>query len=286
MLVVVLGSTLIVGVWLIVRSGGDAPGGTTAPPSSPHESESSRRPFEAIGSGAPITDARDSPVDLRRFGNLSVEKIAVVRKIERDYDEIRWLEPSVNGTPDAAELERRRLLDDEMRRDIAAALSPGEIEEYYRRNSAGARRVAGAVRRFVDLTDTEFLALAQLQDQFETADRVRWETESSPDHTQIRTILPDDRFYAYLARIDPVYQLVNEFARGRTGLTSENTYELYQLQRAAWEVNRESKLDSPEGKRRLAELNVRLETLLGTEGAAAYRHSNFGRIFAYPAPIP
>jgi len=104
----------------------------------------------------------------RRYGPLDPAKSEQLSLLERDYSDLRSQLAMGDGTgirlPE--DNEALRSLDAEMRADLAALLTPAELEEYDRRNSPTAGNVR---RRLTDivLTEAEYRSLYELQRGFD-----------------------------------------------------------------------------------------------------------------------
>lgn len=234
------------------------------------------------------------------YGNLPDEKIAALRKLERDYAEIsREQRKNADGsnfyeTPEGRL--RFRLIEEERSRDAAAILTPAEYREWELRSTSPALTVIRGAKD-IDVTPEEFAALFEIQKQFQqalppesgAAESLGYFRGGAAPAEQIRTVLGDDRFYTYLEKTDPSYAVAAQFAQ-TSSLNREQTYALYQLQLAALAAvariaapGRTSDLaNTPEGRAALAPFSARLEALLGRERAAEYRRTTVGKLFAGP----
>ena len=232
------------------------------------------------------------------FGNLPPEKIAALFKLERDYSEItreQYRGADGSRTADTAEGRLRlRLIEEERMRDIAAALSPEEFKAWEMRSSRAARNVIQGAKN-IDLSDAEYAALLDIQRSYEAS----IPTTAGVDETtaylrgwaapleQLRTVLPDDRLYAYLEATDPLYGAAAKFSQ-TAALPRAQTEQLYRLQleavtalsQAAGAMRPADFANTPAGQAALASFHLRLEALLGPERAATYRQTVVPKLFA------
>lgn len=104
--------------------------------------------------------------ELEPYLFLPSDRAALLAAVERDYADLRFqLGQAVPGDP-AAAAERRRVLEEEHGRDLAALLSPEERTALDLRTSATAYKVATRLAYF-DGTDAEFRSVYDLQKTFD-----------------------------------------------------------------------------------------------------------------------
>lgn len=242
-----------------------------------------------------------------QFGNLSTAKIDAFLRIDRDYDAIRSDLLNANGgilssedvkarNDQMATLERERLA------DIAAALGPEDFAAYELRGSAAANSVMSSLRNLT-VTEAEYAALVaarKVKDPNASMFRINnLDEPGSLERTyafndQVRSLLGEERAHTYLQSADMAYQQVARFAGNYPSLTTSQTYALYQLQSEAqaasnqfFSAARTGSAPPREGiQKTLAELNTRLETLLGADAAKAYRAQGIGNTFNTFGPPP
>jgi hypothetical protein len=260
---------------------------------------------EILGPEGTRTATLDPLERRRRYGSLPDDKIEKLLRIERDYAELNEDESSSFrvGSVALEEFEahggRRTALEKERLADVRAAVSPAEFAEWEFRNSAAAQRVQSALRGMT-LTEPEYHALYAAQTAFEpevgtamiqlpNADpRI---AERSAMHDKIRATLGEERLDRYLINSDATYGGTSSFVDRQTGMARTHVYPLYQLQLEASDLRRRSAV-TPGGaavadpRAAWAELNTRLESLLGPERAAAYRQSGLGGLFNSYRPAP
>jgi hypothetical protein len=102
----------------------------------------------------------------RRFGDLPKAKISLVQQIEEDYAELAsQARAATGGIILPEDREKLALLDREKHADLAALLSPQEVEDYEMRSSAVTSRLRPALT-LMDATESEFRAIFQVQQQY------------------------------------------------------------------------------------------------------------------------
>lgn len=153
---------------------------------------------------------------VRRFGNLSDEKLQQLFRIELDYDEIRRQILSA-GSSGPLEIEKLRAVEQERARDVQIALTPEEFEQYWLRNSPSANFLRGRLDSFQP-TEQEFKTLHSLHDsirpEFSTYDRsevtVRAQQQALATlNAQIEAALGPDRYADYKQALLESSQKVN-----------------------------------------------------------------------------
>jgi len=230
------------------------------------------------------------------YGDLPPAKIAGILKLDRDYYEVyrsQLKNPDGSNAAETAEGRLRlRLIEEERAKDVAALLTPAEFREWEKRNSRPARNVIQGAKN-TDISAAEYDALVEVQRNYEAGITTTGAAETiaalrgwvAPVE-QLRTVLSDDRLYAYLEGADPLYGLASRFA-ATNSLPREQTNALYQLQleavsaiaHAAGTAKTADFANTAAGRTVLAPFEARLTTLLGPERAAAYRKNVAGKLF-------
>lgn len=257
---------------------------------------------QILGDDARPSVALNAGQRQRQFGNLSGEKIDAIARIERDYNEVRQTAQAaqagqINGVDRVQEMMRsQELLEQEKRADLAAVLTPDELEQYDMRNSRTASNVMNAAR-LVDLSESEYEALYRSQKQFDDANP-RMMGPIDPEamaqrnlaqdslNERAREILGDDRFYRYLEASDGNYSSVARFAT-QENIPPATAYEVYKVQRemqnTLMQFSRGQNGTPP--SQRAAEMQslaatyeARLQQLLSPQALEAYRKQGFGRM--------
>lgn len=228
----------------------------------------------------------------QRYGRLSNEKLNAVARLEREYDEMRAragaeretnLANRING-----EMDQQRLLELEKLHDLAAILSPEELEQYELRNTQTAQTLMRTLGG-VDVTAEEFAALYRLQRAFELQHPWKIGTGSDLDaltarmkaqsavFAQAESVLPADRYHKYLESVDFGYASVTRFAAAYPQLTRETMLKVYRLQ-----TELQNAMQPKAGGSMAPDVkayHARLVELLGPEIAAAYQKQPQGRLF-------
>lgn len=228
----------------------------------------------------------------QRYGRISDEKLNAVARLEREYDEMRARAGAERETNIAnrmnGEMDQQRLLELEKLRDLAAILSPEELEQYELRNTQTAQALMRTLGG-VDVTAEEFAALYRLQRAFELqhpwkvgtgsdfdALSARMKAQSSV-HAQAEAILPPDRYHKYLESVDFNYASLTRFAATYPQLTRETMLKVHRLQ-----TELQNAMQPKAGGSMAPDVktyNARLVELLGPEIAAAYQKQPQGRLF-------
>jgi hypothetical protein len=100
------------------------------------------------------------------FGALSQGKIELIQRIKDDYAEMSaQVTAAAQGMILPQDREKIALLEREKRADLAALLTPAELEDYLMRTSPIINRLRQPLS-FMDATEAEFRALYQIHQQF------------------------------------------------------------------------------------------------------------------------
>ena len=250
-----------------------------------------RRELLAAVFGAEEFDPTDLDPIFRNvnYGNLPPAKIAALHQLERDYAEVSRAQlKGADGSAATDTFEGRlrlRLIEAERAKDVAALLTPEELRTWELRRSRAALNVIQGAKE-LDLTETEFAALLDLQRRHEAAipmsagpaETLAYLRGWTPPEEQLRQVLFGERLSTYLAATDPLYGAAAKFAQA-SSLTREHTDALYRLQleaiaaftSAEFSARATEAAPASAGDAALAPYYVRLETLLGPERARAYR---------------
>ncbi|MBI5769434.1 MAG: hypothetical protein HZA93_16690 [Verrucomicrobia bacterium] len=229
-----------------------------------------------------------------RFGFLAAATRERLERIERDYDEMRReVSLDAEGFQLAADREKLKLLETEKQRDLMAAMTPAERDQFELRSSPAANAIIG---RYGDIlaSEDEFRRLFTIQKAFD-------EKYSSPDYQlrprtpeenrqraeaerqlndDLRAAIGDDRWAATSRANDREFQSLTTLA-ARLNLpaaTADQVYALrdnYAAQSAA--INQNATLSATERRSQLTALAGRakadLGARLGTDGGDAYARS-------------
>ena len=253
----------------------------------------------------------------RAYGDLAPEKIDAVQRIRQDYGELRaqiYAEAGTVMLP--ADREKLAMLEQEQRGDLAALLTPEELQQYDLRNSSTAQRMRTTLAAF-NPTEQEFLAIYNLQSQFDQSHNTfgmagmmdpeqqrQRRADQAQLQTQIKATLGDQRYQAYQQSMDPGFQAANRIVT-TLQLPPENVAAMWNLQEStqqqAGAIRADRSLPSEQRSQALATLAAQtgqqLTNLLTPAGADAYRQTPGGlwlrsleppprRPVPPPSPVP
>ena len=217
-----------------------------------------------------------------------------LRQIERDYEEMRRdVSQDSDGIQLPADREKWRLLEAEKQRDINAALSPAERDQFELRSSHSAHAI---IDRYGDIlaSEDEYKRLFAIQkafdDKYSTPDyqmrdhtpeenRARTEAERKLND-DLRAALGDDRWAAIPRENDNEYRSLTALAT-HLNLPAATPVQIYQLRDAyagrSLAINQNPALNATERRAQFGELATRakaeLGAILGADGAGAYTRS-------------
>jgi len=223
----------------------------------------------------------------RVFGDLPAEKLELVQRIHSDYTDMqRQLRLDAGGVMLPEDRENLALLEKERRKDLAAVLSPQELETFDLSSSPTANVMRARLAAF-NPTEPEFRAIFAAQRDFderfnpattnfndEAALRERRAAERDLNQ-QMRALLGDARYDDFRRAQDPGFRLASRIAE-RSQLPAETAAAVYNLQRDI--VQRAGALrNDPQALTTLAEeAGGKIDQLLGASGAAVYKQQAGG----------
>ncbi len=222
-------------------------------------------------------------------GGLSPEKAAAVAKIKRDYDELRAKAsadytaagPNFPGGLNAF-LKQLALLEREMRKDLAAVLTPREFEDLELRETNAGQLVAKLLGDTA-ATDEQRREVFRLQRGYEMdvslafdlkpAALLARETERQRLQERVRGVLGDAVFAAWLRGEGPEFEQFEKFS-AKQGLAGASAFDLWRAKneftRRRLELNAQPGASGPQRNAALAALIQDTETrVLGIVGAGA-----------------
>jgi uncharacterized protein YdcH (DUF465 family) len=191
--------------------------------------EQSRVTRELLGSIVPESDDDISPEQRRRYGNLSAAKIQQLERIAADYEEMkRALVAATGGISLPVDREKIAVLEREKRADLAALLTPEELEGYDMRQSPITRELRetlGALK----VSEAEFRTIFQIYDglsdrikspagfdQRTPAEQSAWWAQSriaiAERDAQLRATLGEERYAEFARASDREYRELVELA--------------------------------------------------------------------------
>lgn len=184
--------------------------------------ERSRMLRELLGDDAfayPGTDP--AAAQRRQFGSIPKEKIDLVQRINDDYAELTsQIRASMQGITLPEDREKMALLEREKRADLAAVLTPAELEEYEMRSSQVTSRIRNTLS-IMDASEAEFRAIFKVQQAFNDkvnpmmsgmiSSRMMDERREAQKemNEQMKTVLSPDRYNEYARASNTEYQLLH-----------------------------------------------------------------------------
>lgn len=263
--------------------------------------------FEALlGSDALPSAVLDEAARQRRYGGLSNDKIDAIARIERDYSEMTaesWAKRRGNAASGMeTAMQTQHLMEQEKLADLANVLTPEELAQYELRNSPVARTLFNNLRN-VEVSEAEYAQIFQAQKAFDasnprrvTMDATTYSQRQAAQmelNEQVRTVLGESRFFAYLEGADTNYANVVRTLGSFPAVTREASYQVYRLQIELQSLMAQASRAGPPSQDKIAELrtsvetyNTRLDSILGNEAAETYRSQGSGRMFNNFRPRP
>jgi hypothetical protein len=241
---------------------------------------------------------RSNPWLARQYGYLPAAKREAVMKITQDYQELQMdLNNEANGFRVPGDREKQRFLEEEKRRDLAAILSPEELEAFELRNSNTAGQLRWQMTK-MNATEEEYRKIFAIRSAFDEANALDpftsrqmtpqdWERRNAAEkgmREQIRSAIGEERYKEYVRSQNHEYQQL-QGAVVRFGLAADAPARVFDLRdHVSAEGTRiaDDKELGPEQKgealkRLAAEGRQRLESLLGPEVAAAFKANTGSR---------
>jgi hypothetical protein len=234
-------------------------------------------------------DGSLSTADARRYGTLPQSKIDQLERINADYADLtNQVRAAMNGVTLPEDREKLALLDREKRADLAALLTPQELENYDMRTSDTTARLRSALALF-NATEDEFRTIYQINAAFAdkinltsvgvlTADFMQQRTAAQQQvNDQLKAALGDQRYADYVRSGDRDYQQLTQLEQ-RQNLPAGTAAQAYDLRNAlSQESNRimdDASLDNDQKRAALQSLaqntRAQLVTTLGPTASDAY----------------
>jgi hypothetical protein len=220
----------------------------------------------------------------RQFGDIPKAKIDQIQRINDDYAEmIAQVRAAMQGITLPEDRAKLALLEREKRTDLAAILTPAELEDYEMHSSQTTMRLRNLLTT-MNATEDEFRAIYRIQSAFAdkinfpqgttfisaemTADRRAAQLEAG---NQIKGVLGEQRYGDYVRAGSTEYQQLARLAQ-RDNVSTETTIRAFGLRDAASvESNRifaDTALSVDEKRTALQTLGQNTRTqLVGTLGA-------------------
>lgn len=261
---------------------------------------------QLLGNDAQPAALLDAHQREQRYGAITDEKLNAVARVERDYDELRakaFAEREANFINRVStSMQQEQLMEAEKLRDLATILSPEELYQYELRNTLAARKLMTQLTA-IDVSAAEFAQLYELSKKLDTehplsggpADPAALGARMAAQLKVVdeaRRVLPDDRYYQFLASHDPNYAIAARFTAKHPSVKPEATVELYKMQTemhaALLQASQARQTGGAVKYPDLRAYEARLREILGSEVAEAYKREPAGRILmsAPPRPIP
>lgn len=227
----------------------------------------------------------------RRFDGVPPEKLDKMKRIMRDYDDMRsdaYAVAYAGGMAPAANREKLAAIDKAQREDIAQLLSPAELLEYNLRSSPTAAGLRNQLSAFQP-SEAEFRTLYQLQAAFNeqngnpfgpmSPEQMRQRTEAQKQLTeQIKAALGPERAADYVRASDPNYRQTSQLV-ARLQLPTETSNQVWSVQQDIQQRSRalaaNSSLSTEERTQQLAaltnEAEAKISATLGARGFESYK---------------
>jgi hypothetical protein len=250
-----------------------------------------------------------SPVWQRRqFGDLPADKLEQLQSIVSDYSDLRSeIYSKANGVLLPEDRQKLALLEKEQRTDLAAALTPEELENYELRSSTTANAIRSQLSTFKP-TEQEFRALFKAtraaEDQFGslaggTVGADQNEKIRNAVLTDLQAQLSPDRYADLKQATDPKYMMTNRLV-ARLDLPASASVEVVaiqqDIQQKAAAVRSDTTLTSDQRAAQLAALSQdatsKLTATLTPRGVEAYKQyggywlQNLNPPVRRPTPTP
>lgn len=241
----------------------------------------------------------------RQFPDLAADKVAQLAAIRDDY-EFKRSEVYANRISTLAPADREKLtaLDAAQRAEIAATLTPQELEDYDLRTSNTARNLRSNLAT-LDITEHEFRTIFQLQQAFDNQfnlsngllppDGMQARDLAQKDlNDQLKAALGDDRYEEYQRAMSYNYQQTTALV-ARLALPPETANQVWDVQKDIQQrlaVLRGQPLSAAQRTQQIAVLNdeatSKITAALGERGFSAYRQygGSWMQSLQPPRPAP
>jgi hypothetical protein len=234
----------------------------------------------------------------RMYGDLPPGKMDAIQRIQQDYGELRaqiYGDAGNGATMLPWDREKLALLEKEQRADIAAALTPEELQQYDLRSSSTAQRLRSQLAYF-NPSEQEFLAIYNKQSQFDqqhnltamggmmTPEQMRQRSADQKQlQDQIKAVLGDQRYVDYQQSTDSGFLAANRIV-STLQLPAQNAAAAWTLQQSiqqqATSIRTDRSLPPEQRMQALQTLTAQAEqqltALLTQPGADAYKQTPGG----------
>ncbi len=229
---------------------------------------------------------------ISNYGDESVlpeDKALLVARIKQDHDEMRsQIHMEAQGLMLERDQEKLRFLKEEFEKDLAAALTPQELEEWNLRNSNTARQLKSQLAN-MQPTEEEFRQIYRLQSVFDETwsyetrgGNIDWQKRGADEKAmkeEIAALLGPERYADYTKSTDREFGTLSnlEYRLELPAGTADRLYAMHADSDAAAKAIRENKqLSKDEQKAALKTLadkvTADMTAALGEEGFNAYRN--------------
>ncbi len=237
-----------------------------------------------------FADGGDVSASLRRrFGDLPQAKIELVKQIEEDYSEMtQQIRSAMQGITLPEDREKLALLQREKHADLAAILSPQELENYDMRTSNVTNRIRAALT-IMDASESEFRTIYKTLEPFKDTlyptyvgsgpptDYEKRQEAQAQAAEQLKAALGDARYAEYARGNDRDYQQLYRFAK-QENVSLELANQAYALRETvaaeSGRIANNASLSFDEKRNALKTLadntRVQLTNLLGSKAGTAY----------------
>lgn len=234
-----------------------------------------------------------------RFAFLPPDKAAKARELERDYSDLRMqIMAETEGFRLPTDEEKIAFLEKEQRKDLAALLSPEELEAFDLRNSSTANRLRSQLRN-MDISESEYKALYAAQKAFD--DKVNSRAGRTPGdsptpagdqgqaraqaqqqlYAEMKATLGEERFNAYLRSQNGEYRTL-EAAAKRFNLPQTTVDQVFsardQTVAEAQRITNDANLNPDQRRAALSaladQIRTQVRTSLGNDIADNYLKTN------------
>ena len=236
-----------------------------------------------------------------RFGPIAEDKMERISALDQDYSEMRMQIGSQSGSGFRMPWSGEQLnyLEQEKIKDLAALLTPQELEQFQMRGSSTGMALQRQLVGF-EATEQEYREIYRLRAAFDQANRAGMTSGMTPEGIkaqkdltdQLKSALGETRYADYERTTDYGYQSATSAAQ-RLGLPATTANAVYQLQRDVQQrgaaINGDPSQTATQRETQLtaltAEAKQKLSTLLTPAGVEQYMRETGGfTLVVRPAP--
>ncbi|HEY4248676.1 MAG TPA: hypothetical protein VGM64_17780 [Lacunisphaera sp.] len=221
-----------------------------------------------------------------QYGELSQQKLAIIAGITSDYTELRMETVrafhAAGKNPTQEDWAKFRLIDEQMRAEIASTLTPDESQAMELRSSLAANRLRADTQLF-RTTEAEFNSLFPLYKSLvaatsTTTDQSAYRAAQQSIQPEIAATLGPARYAEYQQAINPAYDKLNKIVQ-RLDLPISTAISIASVQQdtiqQADTVRADSTLTADQKRAQIDSLAqaslVKISSSLGPQGFEAYK---------------